>query len=593
MLLAVGVSPAVQASVTGISSISQAANTSSSFGDCCNNNNTCSTPIDERTNFTGHTFFSVRPQFQSSSPELITLFRGDRTRRNEGNHGAFGITFFGGKSTDSDKLAQYFMPFGKTELLVGEFGSNAVQTNTADVIANYFGVMTGANANGSNTFDMVTGDFESVISFRPRQSVFGIGLAWRQSFAGDCGQGWFVQASTPIEWVKNQLAFNETIITTGTAAINGFASSMTAALCGAPVLNFSPATLVGTSTFLSFPGGTKAFQYGKISCGNSNSDCGNGLNTGFNNIGCGDDRVKTGDCNSRSRWGLADIELNVGYEWFGDEDAYSDLWVGLVFPTGNRPNGEFIFEPIIGNNKHWALNLGGTYAYELWKSCECDTAIWVELNICGRYFAPNTQRRSFDLIDKQWSRYMWVYPSSTSVPFQGIQPGINYFTQDMRVSPRFDRDANTAFIFRGQWCEAEVGYNFYARSGEDVRLCNPTAINGIGLVGFPVGNIAFPTALTASNSTIRRFLGTQSENVFDNNFVTTAGQFIPLTEQDINYASAAAPTTITHTFYGSIGKTWDNCARPVFANLGGSYEFSADNSGLDRWLLWFKVGFSY
>lgn len=554
------------------------------------------------------TFFSVRPQYQSMSPELVSHFRGERSHaRQDGIGGALQFAFFGGKSTSGDcsedsKLGKYFMPFGKSTLVVGEPNSDAANDGTIDVLASYFGVLTSTMNFADfayNAFSNLT--FQSTISFAPVQTVFGLGLSYRQSFAQeDDNKGWFVSASAPIMRVKNDLGFEETIINAGAGATpDGFAATMQSALQGDPVLNWGAMTTTGSFAYPGIEGdGLKRFEYGKIATPNST----NSSSSDSCNSNCS---VRT-DCNGAlTKWGLADIELKIGYESVREEKCYSEGYIGAVIPTGNKPTGEFIFEPIVGNNKHFGVMIGGSCGFEVWHSDENASCVWFECDADGRYLFANTQKRSFDLMDKQWSRYMWVYPNSSATPIADIQPGINFFTKDMRVTPRGAVDCNTALVYKGEVYNMEVGYNFFARCAEKVELCPGWQV-GPGIAGFNQVNVLNDDARinsadvgkvgTASNATISKFNGVALIDTEDTTALINGTHrviFNAIKESDINLRSAAHPAVITNTFYGSAGARWDDKEYPPFVGVGGSYEFSWDNTGLNRWLVWGKFGFSF
>jgi hypothetical protein len=66
-----------------------------------------------------------------------------------------------------------------------------------------------------------------------------------------------------------------------------------------------------------------------------------------------------------------------------------------------------------------------------------------------------------------------------------------------------------------------------------------------------------------------------------------------LTIADLDFESAAHPCMFTHTVYGYVGVHFDDWCRPTFMGVGASYEFGPDNSSLDRWMVWGKIGMSY
>lgn len=514
----------------------------------------------QANNFTGHTFFSVRPQFQSGSPEKESLFRampcmaGNNLPVEVNNlvvaeapdkRRGIQVVPFGGKTVAGNchGLAQYFMPFGKTELIVGEYGSQAALNNTVDVVANYFGVLTanpGLNADAYTVTDLT---FQSKISLRPAQSVIGCGLHYAQMLSRRCdGTGWWFDIAFPIEQVKNKVCFKEVVINSGGGDVQpGFVATVGDALRGNTVF------------------GNKKFNYGKICAG------------------------------AMKKTGVADVQIRLGYTPINTKTGYVDTYIGLIAPTGNKPCGEFIFEPIVGNNKHWGIQFGTLDGAELWGN-DCQ-ALWFEGVINGQFLFHNTQRRSFDLVDKQWSRYIALYPNAQATALTDMTPGINILTRAMRVDPRFALTMNLSL----RWAELnngfefEGGYNFYGRQAERVCLSCPW-VEGPGIIGIdPANRFALETK---NNATISKAMPVIGLIDVDRNIDTLVSTFVSIKRADLNLASAAHPAVITHTLYGTAGYRFDLCEFPLLAALGGSYEFSSNNAGLKRWNAWGKVAVS-
>ena len=52
--------------------------------------------------------------------------------------------------------------------------------------------------------------------------------------------------------------------------------------------------------------------------------------------------------------GIADIDLALGYRFVENENHHLYVAAAITIPTGKRPHGEYLFEPIYGNGKHLA-----------------------------------------------------------------------------------------------------------------------------------------------------------------------------------------------------------------------------------------------
>lgn len=473
--------------------------------------------------------------------------------REDGKYGSFQIVPFGGKTGKSRRLASYFMPFCKAELLVKEAGSQSGSTASnedRDIDATAFNIFT------------TDGDFESRICFRPEQTTAGVGLSWRQKLSrNDEQKGFWFEVSMPITHVSNKVNLSETVISPG----GGVNTS---------VISFAQ------------PNMTTAFQQEKFNFGRIPCNCNDGL----------------------SKTGLADVDLRIGYGWHQECMCHLESYVGVLIPTGNKVEACNIFEPIVGHEHHVGFEFGNAGGFRVWANEEKEREIWTEFAVHSIYLNKNTQRRSFDVRNKPWSRYLPVYcnyaaAQAAAAAGAGVNggagmytSGINVFTQDVEVSGRFQRTYNTAFVFNSSRFSAEVGYNFFARDAECVELCNWSGTvafldcqaqtddqDGMSNYWHGVAN-ASRTINTCNNSDDGDVPTANLETYYNNRVVKQA---------DLDLNSAAAPCQNQHTLYANIGYRWDEANFPTFVSLGGSYEFSPDNAGLNRWFVWGKVGVSY
>lgn len=507
------------------------------------------------------TFFNVRPQFQDVMPERQTFMRDRMWAKADGHHGVFSFTFYGGQSTDSGRYAAYFGPSCGNEWSVKEAQPVSPWSGDADILPQYFNI---ATKNES---------FESKISFAPQQSVFGIGLHWKQSLVRDEKEkGCFIEVSMPIEHVTNTMGFKEQIINDGGGALNdSIPGSMTEAFV------------------------QPAFHYGRIyssencavavdSCPSSvcYTSCDNGC------VGCNLDQ-----------WGLADIDVRLGYETVKCDTVTLDSFIGVIIPTGNKPRARNVFEPIVGHNHHPGFSFGTYTGIQIWEN-ECkERRVWASANVYALYLFQNTQKRLIDLYNKPWSRYMNVYlnidqatqaynkgNAATPDPYAFLisTPGVNVFAQDVCVNPGFQISCNTALVYWANKCNAELGCNFFAREAECVKLAccwkeGPAfkSLNETNLLDGYTDNVQ----TINSNYQNRNAL---APVYYDLNLIK---------ESDLDLNSASHPAILTYNIYGALGYRNDECEYPRFAGIGGSYEFAPDNSGLDRWLIWAKAGLSY
>lgn len=489
---------------------------------------------------TGQTFFWARPQFQDAMPEKVSLFRNDRAlARDCGWGGAFQAVIFGGRTTnkDSQRLARYFMFEEKDQLTVASTGVADVDTTQGVNVD-----INPLNFNVGYAIDGVPATYQSTLIFKPRQSVVGAGFDYIQYFGcGDCPR-WWGEVSFPVLRVRNDMRLTETniVIEAGATLIPGAAPSIAAAFTG------------------QFPISGEAedvWQFGII----------NG---------------------KQQKTGVADVEIKVGYEYIRNDCSYLYSYLGVLVPTGTKPQAKYVFEPILGENRHVGFLSGGSGGYEIWEGCGKN--LWFDCDIAWRYLFNKSQLRSFDLYNRPWSRYMPIFVNETDAAIPEVTPGINTFTQKMKINPGLQFDINWAFVFSTE-CGflAEVGYNFWARTAERVKLATPW------VVGPAIANLS--TGAPVANeinriSNIGAFFG-PALNITAVNPVTPNTLYL-IQEGDINFNSAACPAALTQTIYGTLGYSSDCWCWPILFAVGGSYEWSKINTALTRWTAWGKIGIS-
>lgn len=486
---------------------------------------------------TGKTYLAVRPLFTSNFPEQWVAFRDDRMHaRFEGIHGALEIVLFGSRSTNPCDIARYFFPNGKTTLIVDEQINSPFEK---DLLAQHFNIYT------------VEGNFRSHITLAPIQSCVGLGFYYKQSLwrNDDSNRNLFCSVSTPIMRVKNELNFHENVINDG----------------GGP--NDSANTVVVANMTEAFI--QSDWCFGKIPK---------------------KELVTTG---------LGDIELKLAYEWLQRVPFRLESYVGMVIPTGTRPESIVVFEPIVGNGHHFGIMYGSTGGIQLWQD-PCDVnGLRMEFAAHSQHLFTNTQTRSFDLLNRPWSRYIQLYANKEQAEFAAelategppqdliapnlCTPGINLLTQKVHVKPGYSHNGMTSFVWTYHKMQAEGGYGFWCRRADCVTLkCCWEPVIGIK---HHVGE--------GNTNPVRTIDG----NPFIENITPVPlddfEQFV-VTQADLDLQSAATPCMISHFVFFGIGATWDDIDFPLFLNGGCSYEFSnSNNAVLSRWVAWAKAGVSF
>jgi hypothetical protein len=507
------------------------------------------------TEDTGRSYLGIRPMCQIASPEVLAQWRYSQTKwKEDGCDRAFQAVVFGSQTTNPQDLASYFTPFGIRRLNVDE-DNNTAKAGPVDLFSSFFGVITSIDIPPSNPYS-------SILSICPEHSEVGIGFQYRHKLWENENQdsGLYFYASMPIMNVHNKLHLRETVLDDGGGRLQG------------PLTAATAATIDTSDVVATFDTMIEAFNqpdwcYGKITC----------------------------DPNIMSKTGVADITAVLEYRWLEHDPCHIESYLGVLIPTGTTVTGKYLFEPVVGHGKHWGAVWGTNIGLRIWNSEEDDTKIRFELANNSMYLFAKTQMRSFDLNGRPWSRYIPVYQNLAAAEDAATlggaagtfsyTPGINVFTRPVNVTPGLSHTINTAFVFDwGKW-QAELGYNFYARASELVKLCGfPTEVALVSLQGLgqtmPLQDIAAAVQDISSTDGAPLPLAQYDRAIIQ--------------ESDLDLASAATPAILSNILYASAGVECEKRDYPVFANVGISYEFSdRTKAAPQRWGLWLKGGISF
>lgn len=388
----------------------------------------------------------------------------------------------------------------------------------------------------ANNFGITDEAYTGTICFSMREASVGLGLHYKQRFAwtDDETRGWWFSLSSPIQRVSNKVTMYE---------------------------NSNSADLAATSTITSMCAAFNqpAWNYGRIAA-----------NTNMN------------------KTGLADIELKLGYEWLLCDTCHFASYFGALLPTGNKPCGRYLFEPIVGHGKHWGAMWGAEGGFQIWEQEEHDRTISVEYAIHSQYLFKNTQRRSFDLKNNPWSRYLLAYANYEDAVNNVTTPGINLFTRDVKVTPRFSHNLTAAAVFTSGGFQGEIGTNVFCRQSECVKLACPwaTGVNAPALIG-ETPSFINPLQVISGNELAQC---SEVDGSVQANYERYA-----IKACDLDLGSATHPAILSYMIHGALGYRWDDREYPIHINGGASYEFAGKNVNtiLNRWTIWGKIGFAF
>ncbi len=346
-----------------------------------------------------------------------------------------------------------------------------------------------------------------------------------------------------------------------------------------------------------------------------------------------------------SKTGLADIDLIVGWDFLKCENYHIGIFGLVVAPTGNKPKGEFIFEPVIGNAKHVELGAGLSGHLVLWQEgLDQSLSIYLEGNITHMF--KNRQVRSFDLCRQgPLSRYLLLKEfrreGEELIPTGRIINGINFVTREIETCVPVKGDVSVKLSLRIPCIAIDLGYNFYGHAQERIKFCRAGGESTFGIKGtegtcaleyqtvgtqqpLSFGSLVkkIPLNATQSNATItsagttdnaKKVAVNSPEDIAVTAFSRQSGLIVGpdiqeafasnppvlLSDKDLNKDSGAAGPTATHKVFGYIGYTFEDACRWYipYVGVGGEFEVDAlacnERTSLNQWSLWIKGGISF
>ncbi len=281
----------------------------------------------------------------------------------------------------------------------------------------------------------------------------------------------------------------------------------------------------------------------------------------------------------RTRINTAEVKFTLGTHLISDgyyQMAYNSF---LSIPAGNGQNPKYIFDPVVGNNRHIGLGAAIFYQFPLNRDLS-NVAFCFFTNLEGTFFIRNKQFRTFDLKDKPWSRFLLFNEENGR---QNI-PGVNVLTLESVVRPYGIFDFSMGWRLKTEWLEAEIGYNLWGKSNEIVELRSPLdhpcqCFNNCGIAGDAPNT-------TASESTISQ----RAANDVDDKDNPV---FIPIRENNIDLDSAEGGSIQNHKVHFSFGATHHSESADGIWGAGAFIDMPKKNSTPRTWGAWVKFGATF
>jgi len=312
---------------------------------------------------------------------------------------------------------------------------------------------------------------------------------------------------------------------------------------------------------------------------------------------------------AQSRTGLSDIQADLGWN-FTRERYHIGAFARVAMPTGNRPQGEYLFEPMIGNGKQWEFGGGITSHVVLWD--------WQEQNRTANFFCDANvthmfsarQRRVFDLCKNgPLSRYMLAWKDTTVsgiTSLVDIAPVANLTRCTVNVSSAVQVDVVALLNYFHNNFTLDFGYNFWLRSCEKIKCASCDCCNS------SCQELDGKTWKTISSGTIHELPNIAS--------IINSNDYYAIGQGDLN-TNGARTRGVSHKVFTHFAfNFFDYFDRAIpFLGFGAELEFGASNnvekscccnsdtqncciactkqccrsSALSQWGIWAKGGLSF
>ena len=305
------------------------------------------------------------------------------------------------------------------------------------------------------------------------------------------------------------------------------------------------------------------------------------------------------DCDTtgaRSTTRLTDIQTNIGYNFsFSNNDYSLGLFARLVIPTGNRPQGEWLFEPIAGNGHHWELGGGINGSARFWHNTDDTKQAGFYVDGTLTHLFATRQNRVFDLIGKPLSRYMTAAHFVDGIVTEHA-PLANLTSCAMKVSVGVQADIVMLFNYTSHNWSYDCGYNLWTRSCETFHCSSDNCADCCGKCIIQKGSEEWGISTIGSTETM------SLSTIVEKAAADVTPMFI--TDNDIDY-NGARTKGITNKLFVHVAYSWLNHTAIPYIGLGGDVELGSKvnccllekscckNLALSQWSVWLKGGVSF
>ncbi|MBM3893410.1 hypothetical protein FJ365_03360 [Candidatus Dependentiae bacterium] len=286
--------------------------------------------------------------------------------------------------------------------------------------------------------------------------------------------------------------------------------------------------------------------------------------------------------------GVADVNVELNYKFARSSWFEAQVGLGATLPTGNRPDGTYAFQPVVGNNHHFGFGGQGNAKMDLLAHEEHELDLIASANY--RYLVQSNEMRTLGIKGRNFGQYHLLRKVGDGANTM-LRPAANELTLPVDVTPghQFDLCATLAYSWRK--VSFDAGYNFFFRGKENLRLRNAFVDNQYAIVSrdYNTTNADFAAANGALNQAHH---GASIDGGWAAATATVAPAGV-VNNANLDLRAASDEDNMSHAIFASLGLVMNEEATPVIAGIGGSYEFASSNNALEQWSVWAKAGISF
>ena len=382
--------------------------------------------------------------------------------------------------------------------------------------------------------------------------------------------------------------FGKVNFAVGVASVNPQLDEPTANTGVAYAASYMNVATVSAATSVIYPTMTAAFKGGAVP----------GATSAFQGLNFGQ---IDGKQTSSAKFG--DIDVAVGYNFLANDRSHLGVAVRFTGPTGNKPAGVYVLEPVWGNGGHWGLG-GEVFGHAtLWQGHDdrC-LELWGDIQV--QHLFKAAQVRSFDLTNNgAGSKYLLVgdFGANGNAFANVVQQAIN--VTSLAVNSTVGAVVDMALMLQyncNNW-QFDLGYNFAGKSLEKLALVGTLAAGRYGVLGHQAttatATLPAGTALNAIDplATISTLMPTASQTLAVGGGTNAANSTNNIKDQTaLNVSAAAQAAGWSSKVFGQVAYRWNDSDYVPTLAVQGSGEFSTSgNNALNQWSVGVRGGFSF